>query len=437
MNYREARLYLDSVSEYGSVLGLSRMEALLEGLKRPDRTCCMIHVAGTNGKGSVCAYLSSILQKAGYLVGRYISPTMFHYLERFQINNENMPEETYGRLMERIRPVIEKMQSAGAALPTVFEIETALAFLYFQERKCDFVILECGMGGAGDATNVIEEPFLTIITHVAMDHMQYLGNTKKEIAACKAGIIKGGHPVVLGAQDPEIRDFLIQEAYRRNASSVYNVDPAEIYVTEKSPEGQVFFYRGIPECLSEFTFQTSLAGDYQPENAMAAVLAAYALREEKHISLTDDEILDGVKETTWFGRFEWIPGRPNLILDGAHNPDGAGRLRSSLKQYFGDARHPCIMGVFRDKDYCGILDQISDLCSILYTVELPDRIRSLEAEVLLHEAELKGLKGKAVRDYSEALRLAAADAGADGTVVVFGSLSFLAEMYRIWRNERG
>lgn len=439
MNYSEARNYLSEFSMYGSVPGLGRIEQLLRYLGHPDRKLNVIHVAGTNGKGSTCAYLASILERAGYRAGRYTSPAVHDYLERFMINNTLMAEESFAAYMDVVREAIERMEANGDGVPTVFEIETALAFLYFSEADIDFLIMEAGMGGLGDATNVIEHPLMTLITPISMDHTEYLGGTIEEIALQKAGIIKGGHPVVLGPQPDGARKVIYEYyvARERSASaagfkggralpSAFRVvSPADIQIFSRNLLEQCFSFR-------QYELSTSLLGVYQLENAATAVLAAELLQESGYI-ITTENIVDGIAETAWFGRFTVIDGSPVLILDGAHNQDGVHRLRESLRAYYAGKRLIFIMGVFKDKDYKGMLDEIADLCSEIYLVSLPDWGRSLIPGILKHEVSVRGLHGEVCNNYSDAAKFAARDAGPEGTVVAFGSLSYLAEMEKAWK----
>ena len=209
MNYEEAISYIEQLNTRGIALGLERITALLELLGNPQDTLRVIHVAGTNGKGSVCAFIDSALRQAGMRVGRYISPALYAYLERFQINGAYMPEEEFAQLLARVREACDNMEEKGLELPTVFEVETAVAFLYFQAAGCDYVLLEVGMGGRLDSTNVIMRPVLSVITSISMDHTGMLGNTLGEIAAEKAGIIKESCPVVLAWQKPEAMNVLL------------------------------------------------------------------------------------------------------------------------------------------------------------------------------------------------------------------------------------
>ena len=266
MDYTEARVYLENVTKYGSVLGLENMKELLNRLSNPQDDLKFIHIAGTNGKGSVLAYVSTVLTEAGYCVGRYISPTLFSYRERIQVNGEYIEKESLARWTSKIRDVIEKMVREGKAHPTVFEIETALSFLYFKEKKCDFVVLETGMGGLLDATNVVKTTVAEIIASISLDHLGVLGNNLREIAQNKAGIIKPETVVITAEQEKEAMEVL---------TSVCKEKKCSLYVTEKKEvrnihygyDGQTFDYKQYQK------LEISLAGSYQILNAALAVEA--------------------------------------------------------------------------------------------------------------------------------------------------------------------
>jgi len=420
------------------VPGLERINALLDELNHPERLLNVIHVAGTNGKGSVCMYLSSVLMSAGYRVGCYTSPAVFSYLERYMLNGKAMEEEVYGACMDVMRDAAASMDAKGLEPPTVFEIETALAFLYFSESNCDFLIMEAGLGGREDATNIISHPLMSVITSISMDHMAWLGDTIEAIAAQKAGIIKGGHPVVLSPQTDAVRrvlydEYAVREKERaQNGQKTGNAAPSPFRMAERN-DINLYSRNLIEQCFSykQYDLATSLLGDYQLENASTAVLAVEVLQEMGY-PITSSNIIDGISAASWFGRFTVINTKPLLVLDGSHNADGAERLKSSLEAYFPGRRLIFVMGVFKDKDYSAMLSSIAPLCAGLYLVSLPDWNRSLIPGVLRQEAVRYGLDGHICTNYKEAAELAGRDAGDDGAVVAFGSLSYLKPFLTSW-----
>ena len=255
MNYKESRLYIEHAQKYGSVLGLNNMEVMMERLGNPQDELQFIHVAGTNGKGSVLAYVSTVLKEAGYQVGRYVSPTLFSYLERIEINGEPVSEEIFAAQMTKVAKVVTEMVKEGLAHPTPFEIETAVAFLCFKELRCQIVALETGMGGLLDATNLITTTQIAVLTSISMDHMGFLGNTLAEIARNKAGIIKPGCHVVTTRQKPEAMT-VVEGTARRFKVPVHVADKEDALVEESSCFGQKFLY-------GEEEYEISMAGVYQ------------------------------------------------------------------------------------------------------------------------------------------------------------------------------
>ncbi|MDE6939166.1 MAG: bifunctional folylpolyglutamate synthase/dihydrofolate synthase, partial [Lachnospiraceae bacterium] len=243
MTYKEARVYLDNLSKYGSVLGLGTIQKLLCELGNPQDDLKFIHIAGTNGKGSVLAYTSTILSKAGCKVGRYVSPTVISYLERIQVDGMWISEDAFARLTARVREAIARMESAGEKSPTVFEIETAIAFLYFKEQDCDLVVLECGLGGETDATNIVENTLVAVFTPISRDHTGILGDTPGEIAAVKAGIIKPGCIVVTSAQEPEVMQVLRDRAGQLDCP-LHVTRQEQLEILDDRYLGQIISYKG-------------------------------------------------------------------------------------------------------------------------------------------------------------------------------------------------
>lgn len=423
MNYEEARVYLDSVAKYGSVLGLENMRELLGRLGNPQNKLKFIHISGTNGKGSVLAYLSTVLKEAGYRVGRYISPTLFSYRERIQVNEEYIRKESLARHTLAVQEVINEMQAEGLAHPTLFEIETVISFLYFLEEKCDIVVLETGMGGAQDATNIIETTILEVLVPISMDHMQFLGNTLEEIAAQKAGIIKKNTVAVSAGQRPEAM-AVIEERAREQHCELRIADAGRADDICYGLERQSFSYGGFEN------LEITMAGSYQIINAVVAVEAIMALRELGY-DISDASLRAGMKKTQWRGRFTVIREKPYFIIDGAHNRDGALVLKDSIERYFPGRRLFYLCGVFRDKEYEEIIKTVAPYSGQMVTIQTPDNPRALPAE------ELAKTAGKYIRHVQAAksiadgvqtiLRMADKE---DDVILAFGSLSFLGELTR-------
>ena len=418
MNYEEARVYLEQASKYGSVLGLESMKGLLDKLDNPQDQLRFIHIAGTNGKGSVLAYLSTILQKAGYRIGRYISPTLFSYRERIQVNGQRIEKDALARHITVIARAVEEIKRRQEPIPTVFEIETALAFLYFKEKKCDIAVVETGLGGALDATNVIKTTLLEVIAPIGLDHMDVLGKTLGEIAAQKAGIIKEGTRVVTAAQEPEAREVLERVCREKNCR-LRQVEPQKLKDIHYGWDQQSFSYKQWENV------QISLAGKFQIQNAALALEAAEQLREES-FDLPDTAVYEGMRETCWRGRFTVVSREPVVILDGAHNPQAARALKNSLEQYFSGKKLYYVFGVFRDKDYKKIIELTAPAAEHIITVETPDNPRALPAEELREEVKRLNPAVESADSVESAVEKSLKLMNPEDVLVIFGSLSFLS-----------
>lgn len=417
MNYEEARVYLEKVSKYGSVLGLEAMKELLDRLGNPQDDLKFVHISGTNGKGSVLAFLSTILTEAGYHIGRYVSPTLFAYRERIQVDGEMIEKEALARHVTAIAQAAGEMEREGKPLPTIFEQETALAFLYFKERHCDLVVLETGLGGTLDATNVVKTTVLAVIASIGMDHMEFLGNTLGEIAENKAGIMKPGIPVVSAFQEPEAAEVLSRVS-REKECSLHFVEPAALLETVYGYEEQSFSYKEWKH------MKIFLAGSYQMQNAALALEAVEQLRTLGYV-LTEDQVRTGMAKTVWRGRFTLLHKDPVVIMDGAHNPPAAKVLKDSLERYFQGRKLYFIMGVFADKDYPAVIRMMAPMAERIFTVETPDNPRALPAHKLAAAVAEVNPSVQAEASVQEAVKAAMEAAGREGVVIAFGSLSYL------------
>lgn len=419
MNYEEAREYLDQVSKGGSVLGLDNMRELLKRLGNPQDSLKFVHISGTNGKGSVLAYLSTVFKEAGYRTGRYISPTLFSYREKIQVNEKFIGREDLSRLTEKVKAAAEEMQNCAAGDPTIFEIETALAFLYFVEQKCDIVILETGLGGALDATNVITTPVMEIIASISMDHMEFLGDTLGKIAYQKAGIIKPDTSVVSAMQQPEAMDVICNVCRERDCT-FQSVDPEQIKDISYGYEGQSFSYKNWEN------IKISLMGSYQIKNAALALEAINALRKLGY-DLKDRAVYQGMKKAIWKGRFTLISKDPVILMDGAHNPAAAEELVRSLKLYYAGKKFYYIFGMFRDKDYAQVIRLTAPMAEHIITVQTPGNPRALPAAELKEAVAEVNPSVEAAESLRMAVNQVMERIDSDSVVVIFGSLSFLGE----------
>lgn len=422
MNYREAREYLQDASRYGSVLGLENMKEMLERLGNPQNDLRFIHIAGTNGKGSVLAYLSTVLKEAGYRVGRYISPTLFSYRERIQVNERLIEREALARLITDIAEVIDKMRREGKPHPTVFEIETVLGFLYFREQQCDMVVLEAGLGGLLDATNVVSTSVMEILTSISMDHMGILGNSLEEIAQNKAGIIKPGTLVITCEQKPEAKAVIEQVCKEKGC---------RLRIAQMPQEGQIEYgYERQRFSYGEYQdIEISLAGAYQIENAALAVEAVLGLRSLGY-EISENALREGMKKARWKGRFTVLRKDPVFVIDGAHNRDAARMLEESIDLYFSDRRLHYIMGVFKDKEYEEIIRLTAPRAEDIIAIETPENERALPAKDLAQAIAKVNSHVETASDIKSAVEKSMELAGKDDVILAFGSLSFLGDVTR-------
>ena len=436
MTYEEAREYIGQVSKTGSILGLDSIGNLMEELENVQDKLSVIHIAGTNGKGSTGAYMESVLIEAGKKVGRYTSPAVFEPLEVWRINRENISKEDYVAILTQVKMACERMVEKGMAHPTVFEVETAMAFFYFYEKKCDYVLLEVGMGGITDATNLIKKPVCSVITSISMDHMQFLGNTLGEIAAAKAGIIKEECPVVCLRQTNEVMQVIQEEARKKNAI-LWTADADHGQVRKlilKAEKEELFPVGELPvqaeATLLELSFcypgigrlRTTMAGSYQLENAY---LATVVLHEVLHIPA--ETIREGIEKTKWPGRFEIASTNPLVILDGAHNEDAAEKLAATVRNYFTNKKITYIIGVLADKEHEKMLKMMLPLAERVYTVT-PHNARAMDAVSLAEEALKYHNNVTACESIQEACEKALTHTAKEDVILAFGSLSYLGEL---------
>ena len=422
MNYKEARVYLDEVSKYGSVLGLDNMRELLERLGNPQDDLKFIHISGTNGKGSALSYMSTILSGAGLRTGRYISPTLYAYRERIQVDGEMIDRESLAALVTVVKEAVDAMEAEKKGSPTVFEVETALSFLYFKEKKCDIVVLETGLGGTLDATNVVKTTVMEMISSIGMDHMEFLGGTVQEIAENKAGSFKPRTWVVSAEQDPQAA-AVIRRVCREKECRLSVVDPDAFQDVHYGYDRQTFSYKDWKDV------EITLAGTYQVTNAALALEAVEALRNLGY-SLAEEQVRKGMKEAFWRGRFSVIHKNPVVVIDGAHNPAAAKVLKDSLETYFQGKDLHFIIGVFADKDYQSVISMTAPLAKHIITIQTPDNQRALPAEQLRDAVAKVNPSVEAAGSIREAVRKSMENAQKDDVIVAFGSLSFLGELDR-------
>lgn len=425
MTYDKVMEYLDSLQSYGSLPGLTNIINLCEKLGNPQEHLRFIHIAGTNGKGSVLAFVSTVLKEAGYRTGRYISPTIFEYRERIQVNGQMISKKDLCRLVTTLKEACESLVAEGKPHPTSFEVETALSFLYFKEKRCDPVVLETGLGGELDATNLICNTLVAVITSISMDHMGILGKTLPEIARQKAGIIKQGCRVVTTMQTREVLSVLQKKCEEKQAP-IQIADVGKVSGIKSSLAKQCFSYDTYKQ------LEISLIGRYQIANAVLAIEAVKALGAYGY-TVSEKAIYKGLKETKWRGRFELLCKKPVFIADGAHNRDGAMQLAKSVEFYFTNKRIIYIMGILRDKEQEEIIRLTAPYAEQILTVPTKGA-RGTSSYDLACKVKHFSDNVTALDSVQEAVELSFLMADKNTVIIAFGSLSYLGELMGIVEN---
>jgi dihydrofolate synthase/folylpolyglutamate synthase len=426
MNPAECRAYLGRLEQFGVKLGLETITLLLEALGDPQRSFPAVHVAGTNGKGSVSAMLESILRAHGFRTALYTSPHLVRVEERIQVDGRPIPPARFRSLLERIRRTAEGHTKRGRLIchPTFFEALTALAFLYFQERKVDIAVLEVGMGGRFDATNVVR-PLVSVITTISKDHEQHLGSKLAEIAFEKAGIIKPGVPVVCGVRGGVALAEIRRQAREKGAPLVRVFGPGASFRAERRGGGYRFLFS---DDAAEYVLRPALAGRYQGENAaVAAVTAEVLSRTWKPLGKSG--IVEGIGQARWEGRLETVSRRPIVVLDGAHNPEGARLLAEHVREVI---RKPVILvfAAMKDKDLRGMAKNLFPAARSVILTRVPYERSAAPADILAAAPEFSATV-RLEPDVREAVRLALAESRGRIPVVVAGSLFLVGEVKRL------
>ncbi len=437
MNYEEAMSFLEDTKQYGSRPGLESIRALMRGLGDVQERVPVVHIGGTNGKGSVGAMLSSVLTEAGYRVGWFNTPDVFSYEEEFRMDGEPIARERLAALFTEVRAACERLVSSGPANaargdpadrpshPTRFEVETAAAFLWFYEEQCDLALVEVGMGGALDATNLIHKPLVSVLTSIGMDHMHFLGDTLTGIAEEKTGIIKPGCPVVTVPQEPDVMAVI-----RARCEDLH----APLILAENARTAD--WYNALA--------RMALRGAFQEENAACALTVLQVLQgnpagkgeaTERDVAgrcfdISDDAIARGLAHTCWPGRYECVAASPTILIDGAHNGPAAKRLREALDADFPGRTCRYIMGVLEDKDCDAIARAMFQPGDLVYTVTPPDS-RGLPAKELAERLTAQCIDAHPCAGVQDALSCVRKDASEGDVIVAFGSLSYLKEMREI------
>lgn len=417
MTYQETLAYIHNINWCFCNPGLERIRELCDKLGHPEKHLRFVHVAGTNGKGSFCAMLDSILRAAGYRVGLFTSPYIRTFNERMQINGRPIADEELCEIVERVRPIADAMEQK----PTEFELITAVAFEYFYRQKTDVVILEVGLGGRLDSTNIIENPLLSVITGIHFDHLTQLGNTLQAIAAEKAGIIKEGRPILFGGEATSCAHRTVGEVAKHRHAPFYCVDRSTCRVNSYSLERTLFDYKGYKD------LELALLGTYQPHNA-ATVLDAVELLREQGMEISEQNVRQGLASVRWPARFELLSKDPTVLYDGGHNPQGVSAAVKSIKAYFPEQTVNILSGVMADKAYDEMIETLRPVTAKAFTVT-PDNPRALSAKEYATYLQVHKIEASAYESVEEALRAALADCRKSGRpLICLGSLYLYQEL---------
>lgn len=422
--------------KFGSILGLERMTELLEILGNPQDELSLIHVAGTNGKGSTCKYIYTVLQECGYKVGLYTSPFLEIFNERIELDGEYISDEDLAKYTDRVLEAVKEMTAAGKQSPTEFEVITAIAFLYFKEKGSDYVILEVGLGGRGDSTNVCKKPLISVITSISYDHTDRLGDTLAEIASEKAGIIKDGSPVVTSAEAEEAL-AVIERVAAEHGSLYFETRNLPCRITEETFGGCRFDL--TVQGVTFENLEISMLGEHQVKNAAAAVAALCILEENGDVSVPDEALRSGLKKARQNGRFELMSEqdeKPMLIIDGAHNPDGALMLKKTMKLFCGGKRILMVTGMLADKDTEHILGEFTDITNEFIVTE-PKNPRRMSFDELGERLEKLGGSVLYKGECTEAFDAAMKKKDEYDVILFAGSLYLIGEIRTLIRKYRG
>lgn len=415
MNVNEALQYIHSVSWMGSVPGLGRTQALLAEMGNPEKQLKFIHIAGTNGKGSTAAMLASVLREAGYRTGLYTSPYILRFNERMQIDGNEIADDELAEITSRVQPLADAL----AEHPTEFELVTCIAMEYFARHQCDIVVLEVGLGGEFDSTNVIDAPEAAVIVNIGLDHMQVLGNTVEEIAHAKAGIIKHGCDCVLYAQQPSV-EKVFETACREQSARLHIAGMESLQRVSHGLDGQTFDWK----CLKNL--HIPLLGEHQLHN-VSVVLTTLETLAAKGWNISETAIRAGLSKVSWPGRFQLMRKNPLFIIDGGHNPQCLEALVQAFRDYLPGKKITFLNGCMADKDYGEMFRDLVPFAREFVTIT-PDNPRALPAAELAEHLRRYDLPVTACASVADGVRTAIQHAGSDGVVCACGSLYMIADI---------
>jgi dihydrofolate synthase/folylpolyglutamate synthase len=430
MTYEEAMEYITSVGRFGSNYGLERTFRLLELLGNPHEKIKFIHLAGTNGKGSTTAMVTKILRGQGYKVGMYTSPYLEEFEERIQINGKNIDKDTLVKLLEEVKVAISKVIEEGYEHPTEFEIITALMFLHFYNEKVDYGVVEVGLGGRLDSTNVLT-PKVSVITSVSLDHINILGDNLKNIAKEKAGIIKNGVPVIVYPQEKEVEEVILKVA-KEKKSKVYLVKKESGKLININYE-DLYQNVEIKSNNNIYTIKLPLLGEHQILNLSVALNVIEVLCEEEKIKINKNLVEKSLEDVKWIGRLEVLSKKPTVVIDGAHNIDGIKALRKNIDEYFKFNKIYLLLGILADKQVEEMVKEITPIAEKVYALtphsERAELSEDLKNEILKYNSNTISLES-----YEEAFLLALKEAKEEDLILISGSLYMIGDMRKIIRN---
>ena len=409
MNATEAIEYIHSVCWKGSIPGLGRTQALLEKMGNPEKKLKFVHIAGTNGKGSTAAMTASILRKAGYRTGLYTSPYIYRFHERMQVDGLEITDEELSEITEYVKPLAESLTES----PTEFELVCCIAFEYFVRKQCDIVVLEVGMGGAFDATNVIETPEVAVITNIGLDHTEVLGDTVEKIAETKSGIFKENGYAVVYRSTPSV-EAVYEKVCAEKHVKLVKADFDSLRLKKHTLDGQVF------DCGDRKDLVLPLLGDHQLHNA-SVVLSIVDTLKTIGWNIHEQNIRDGMKDVKWPGRFDVVSHSPLFIIDGGHNPQCIEALVKNVEDYLHDRKVIALTGVLADKDYADMYVPIMPFVNQFVCITPPNP-RKLESAELAKYLRTKGAQAVGSDSIMDGVKTALELAGSDGVVLCFGSL---------------
>ena len=430
MNYKEALKYIEETHKFGIRLGLDNMTKLLDLLGNPQDNLNIIHMSGTNGKGSTCSFITSILKEAGYKVGLYTSPFLETFTERIRINGENIPEEDVARIISLIKEKIEQMVKEGYSYPTEFEIVTTMAFYYYYEQNVDYVALEVGLGGRYDATNIIKSSQVSVIGSISLDHTNILGDNISKIAYEKGGIIKENGVAIVYNQSDEVKNVIKQICYDKNATYIEtNFD--DIDIKKSDIYSQVYDVTIFDESYENI--EIKLIGEHQINNSILALTVIKYLEGNKRLKVDDESIRKGLINTKWPGRIEKISENPLFIIDGAHNEDGALSLANAIDKNFKDRNLTLLIGMLEDKDIDSVLDILIPKFNKVITTT-PDNPRAIDSSKLKDKILRYTDNVVDKKDIEKALNYTLESSSDNDVIISAGSLYMIGSIRRLMTN---